>query len=269
MNDILLETIEGLERDLTVRLIAAAPLACCSPDAVVEHVLAESILTGFDRIPVRDGEQVVGVLLREELDAGTTAREAMTPLSDSLLISADAPVSTVIELLVAGSYRLMVDGGHITGIVTRSDLLKLPVRTYAFTLITHLEMVMARVVHSRWGDGEGWLNVLSPGRRRKVRQKQEDLARSDDDLPLLELTDFCDKRDLTRKALRLTRMFTREMGQIEDLRDKLAHAGDYARDGSGLQEFVTRLRLAEEWTHYLGKHLASAGGSPETGQANG
>jgi hypothetical protein len=65
---------------------------------------------------------------------------------DGLLVASDEPLKRFIPLLVESPYRLVVRGTRIEGIVTNSDVHKLPVRLLAFALVTHLEMTMADVI---------------------------------------------------------------------------------------------------------------------------
>ncbi len=43
------------------------------------------------------------------------------------------------------------------------------------------------------------------------------------------------------------KVFTEELREVEELRNTVAHAGDYAQDVQALGEFLRRMRLAESW----------------------
>ena len=102
----------------------------------------------------------------------------------------------------ASPYRLVVRETEISGIVTRSDLLKLPVRVLAFAMITHLERVLAEVILEACGpNNELWMKYLNQTRRDRISEKQAKLKSGGiDPLLLVELTDFCDKRDICEGA---------------------------------------------------------------------
>ena len=106
----------------------------------------------------------MGVAERADGLSGTV-HDAMFPLDDPMLVSGDEPLMRFLPLLAERPFRLVVMGARIQGIVTRSDVLKLPVYLLAFTLITHLKMVMARLIPAKHPDDDGWIERLSPGRR--------------------------------------------------------------------------------------------------------
>lgn len=76
-----------------------------------------------------------------------------------------------IEEIDAKPYRLVVAGGGIAGIVTWSDLQKLPVRASLFGLITGLELAMSRAIRLRYLDGEEWLRQLDDNEQRKIERR--------------------------------------------------------------------------------------------------
>ena len=75
----------------------------------------------------------------------------------------------------------------------------------------------------------------------------------------IEMTDFCDKRDIVKKRFRLGNGFEGDLKQVEDLRNTLAHSGDYG-EIKALEAFLVRLKLAEKWVSELGK-MAISGSS--------
>jgi hypothetical protein len=190
-------TMKGLETGLKVGDIATYGFLSCGAEEDAAEVMSRAELLPFDCIPVKDGDRVVGVLERNGQVMSGAARESMRPLDDGLLVASDEPLKGFISLLVETPHRLVVRGARIEGIVTSSDVHKLPVRLLAFALVTHLEMTMAEVIVCN-SDGDDWKLLLSPGRRSKVTEKFEELRTENFDPPLIEVTDFCDKRDVLR-----------------------------------------------------------------------
>ena len=141
--------------------------------------------------------------------------------------------------------------------MTRSDLLKLPVRIFIFTLITHLEALMADVIKALCAEDSGWLQYLSEGRREKANCKYNELKRSRLDLSLLECTDYCDKRRIIRKLCGFTTAFETEVESIEKLRDSVAHAGNYLDSEESLHDLVRNIDRAEYWIRTLWTFLPS------------
>lgn len=187
----------------------------------------------------------------------------MRRLDDGLLVSSDEPLKGFIPLLIESPHRLVVRGARIEGIVTSSDVHKLPVRLLAFALVTHLEMTMADVI-VRGSDGEDWTLLLSEGRQRKVMEKFGRLRTEKFDPPLIEVTDFCDKRDVLAKIGVLNvpskRKAVDDFERIEELRNSVAHAATYAQTEEQLAKFVELSELTEAWIGRLLTARAQADG---------
>ena len=166
--------LTAIEAGFHVRLIATfePDLVWAPADAVASEWLADNY-PEFDQFPVRDGEAVIGLLVREGgLHATKSVRSIMQPLRDGMIVSADMPITELIPSLCDSSCRLVLRGGRINGLVTQSDLLKLPVRMLLFGLASHLEMCLRAVVRARcpW---PMWLRESLPtvGRRYEGRTR--------------------------------------------------------------------------------------------------
>jgi CBS domain-containing protein len=240
-------TMRGLENGLRVEEIATSCMEECSPSDDVDSVLDKMQSNGLEQYPVRDGEYILGILDRYECNGGQHVSDVMIPLRDSMLVASSDSLGTLLPLLGSGRYRLVVRQGRISGIVTQSDLIKLPVRLYAFAKITYLEMLMAELIGTDLPDQSQWMSCLSEGRQEKVSGKIREARDAGLDPSPLEFTDLCDKRQILKKHRGLGKQFECDLKEVERLRDVLAHAGDYGRRLEDLQMFLRRLRLAEEW----------------------
>lgn len=252
MSDSIFETtiIDGLATGLQVRHIATTDqeLRTCKIDDKrdLAAIFADPQFHGFDQIPVREGDSIVGVISK-----GSTGNieDNLQRLSESNLIPAQEPLTDLIPLMAKTSYRFVLQGASIAGIVTRSDLLKLPVRLFIFSLVAHLELLMSDIIRARYPDSQDtdeWSSLLKTKRQIKIKAKQQKLAQGNRELPLLECTDFCDKRDIVRKIGGFSEKFERELDSIErNLRNKVAHAGDYAQNDEQMHRFIDRVQWAE------------------------
>lgn len=253
---------KALEESFHVRLIGTFgdDLVRAPADAPAGPWLNEAN-PDFDQFPVRAQSETIGILVRQNHGSKLVA-EAMQPLAESLLVSADMPITRLISQLGASPYRLVLRDDRVDGLVTQSDLLKLPVRLVLFGLITHLEQVMAEIVTKKWGD-EDWIGLLSEGRQAKISGERGRLAERKMNPPLIELTQFADKRCLCQKLLADGRsLFKTQMKDIQELRDQLAHASTYV--GSGHQHvsvpnLVAKFENARRWMDMLGELSQSFG----------
>lgn len=250
--------ISALETGLRVSHIATFDLRTCFPEQIVSEVFSDSALDTFDQIPVRRKGHIVGVLERGGLPIGTVG-ERMLPLDDSLLVSADQPITKFIALLGKRPYRLVLVGTEIGGIVTRSDLAKPPVRLLAFTVVSNLEIGITAVIKKRFPNDESWLKLLSSDRQNKLQHRMKRRKVQNLVLPMIDMADLGDKRRVLVRICNLNTAEETELAQVEDLRNAVAHSRDYARTDSELSTFIKRLAKARIWIRRLQQVAARIG----------
>ena len=128
-------TFKAPEEGLQVQHIAEPELKTCYLEDSAAGILSDPALSVYDQFPVRNDRGIVGVLQRCPNSipvAEVRVDEVMLPLDSSMLVADSQPVASLLNVLMPARYRLVVQGDDINGIVTSSDLLKLPVRLYAF-----------------------------------------------------------------------------------------------------------------------------------------
>ena len=160
-NDFRVNNLSGLDEGLRVRHIANFPLIKCRADEDMEEVFRRPEYKEFDRLPITQGSRIIGIAERSD-------PKVRRPLDDLVLVAADNPLSHFIHTVHEQPYRLVVDGTAITGIVTWSDLLKLPVTVLAFALIAQLELTMNSRIKEEYGKGEDWFEFLGRGEKAKI-----------------------------------------------------------------------------------------------------
>ena len=259
MNDTIFDmTKQGLETGLQVQHIATLgrELRTCQIDDQRDIATLFADFESFDHIPVCKGGSIIGVISRG--NEGNIEKH-FQQLDESNLISAQEPLTRFIPLMATTPYRLVLQGGSIRGIVTWSDLLKLPVRLFVFSLVTHLEMLMSAIIRVKYPksqDDNEWLALLKSERQEKVKEKWQEATQENYALSFLEYTDFCDKRDIVRKLGSFGERFKKDFEKIEKkLRDPVAHAGDYAHNDEEMKLFIANIDLAEKWINNLQKIL--------------
>lgn len=232
---------ETLHSGLTVRMIETprGSLRMCRSDDTVSTVIRSNV-ERYDYIPVlasrrRNVDAVVGMLHAAKLMGGAQCDEAvaqhMLPLSEEYLIGAEASIRDFIVEADIKPCRIVVAGSGFSGLVTLSDIHRLPVRAALFALVTGFEMTMAEAIKRRFPKEEDWLAKLSEGRRELVREAVDRSKKADGFVDTLLFTQFCDKGDVIRKSFQLPHEpgeLKRQFKELQDLRDNLAHANEYA-----------------------------------------
>jgi hypothetical protein len=232
---------EALHSGLTVKLIATPRkiLMTCADDDEVSSVLERNTEL-YDYIPVivtaPDGKaDIVGLLHAARYFGAPTpeghVRDHRDALSEEVLIGADASILDFIRTADERPCRLAVSGAGIVGLVSLSDLQKLPVRAALFALVTGLEITMSEAIRRHFQHEDGWLTYLNEGRRQKIKIEIAKARTDDGFVDNLLFTQFCDKADIIAKSFALLSdktAFRTHLKEIQDLRDNLAHANEYA-----------------------------------------
>lgn len=234
-------SFETLHSGLTVELIATprSDFMTCRADELVSSALKRNT-EPYDYLPVvasapGGDNQIVGLLYAVPFFGEDTVNgyvsEYFSALSEESLIGADASILAFIRDADAKPCRMVVSGPHIKGLVSLSDLQKLPVRAALFALITGFEITMAQSIRCLFRDGDGWMECLSNARREKIAGEIAKSHHDDGFVDNLLFTQFCDKADILVKKLPLPtskRELRQKLREIQKLRDSLAHANQYA-----------------------------------------
>lgn len=254
--------MSGLEKGLQVIHITtpAAQLLCCYHDENIETILARDDLKAFDQIPIKKQETIIGLLKKRECPEGAKgpAREHMQPLGEKTLVSADTPL---LEFIQDDSLdRIVIGGTKIYGLVTRSDLLKLPVSLLGFALTMHAETLMLNIIRSTRISDKIWLKWI-PRHKGEIQRLYERLISKRSELDKLELTYITDKSEILRQLAALEeftsnlpdKSFIDQLKEITALRNSVAHTGNTSDNDDILQEFIDRLRITHKWIEGIEK----------------
>lgn len=249
-------TMAGLERGLQVAHITTPTdqLRCCQHDEEIEVALNRPDLLQFDQIPVQEQGMIIGLVRKLTIPSGAKgqAKKYMQPLGESILVSADAPL---LEFILNNSLeRLVIQGTKIYGLVTRSDLLKLPVTLLGFALVTHVETELLTMLHATGISEQKWLGYLSGKRKEEIGKKYRQLKDKRADPDPLELTYFSDKiiimERLADEEPQIAGLPDKEtIGQlkaIKQLRNTIVHTGK-DDNADTIEQLIDRLRFTRAW----------------------
>lgn len=247
----------SVEEGLTVRLMTTFEPNCCDVDDNLAEVVDRQDLREFDYVPVKERDEVVGLLHRAEHDtedATGRVREAMRQLRGDLIISADAGILSYIEDAHERPCRLVLSGSRLDGIVTLSDLQRLPVRPAIFLLITHLELLMSDWIRQHCQSEREWLEKLGDGRPKEIEKQWTKLQANDLAIDKLTATHFSDKYKLVMKlgSFEDPEESENELFRVKELRNRVAHAGDYALTQETARETIEVVGLTRKWIRFLG-----------------
>ena len=261
-------TLDALQNGLTVDLIATkrADFATCVEDEPLATVVRRTRPKQFDFLPVVEAAtakagssgRIIGLIEIEHCLKVVANTEivgtVMHRLSDANLIGANASILAFVRDDDRQRCRLIVSGHQISGLVSISDLQRLPVRAALFGLVTDLEITMANAIRQNFNGTDAWLERLAPGRREKLKTEIDNSSFHDGFVDALLFTQFCDKVTIIRKSPRFAARatgFEGEMKKVQTLRDHLAHANDYAATPDAASRVCATVRLIEKWRNEL------------------
>ena len=244
--------LDSYQNGFRVSHIATTNIKTCTPSDIASEVFA--FFPEFDQIPVSENGSIVGVLERVHSSKEGKVGEEMRGLSDGILVSADQPLIDFIHLMANEPYyRLVLHGTRIDGIVTRSDLLKLPVRVLAYERIANLELLLMKVIENNYGDSVDWIDVLPEWRQEKILNYRDKYKEENSDPELLEFTGLSDKGEIVAGLEELGETFLDDLNEISKLRNKIAHVGDFAENDIMLGVFLDRIEMTELWINKINK----------------
>ena len=258
------ELMTNFQDWLPVRLIATprSSFKTCRWEADVAEVMDNNV-EAFDHLPVvhvaEDAtETIIGLLdivsIKTEECPHGAVKDWMLPISENVLIGTDASILDFVLGADRQRFRLVVSGTEISGLVSLSDLQKLPVRAVLFGTITHCEITMASAIRREFLDSEDWLDRLTDDRQSKIREEIGTSIGEDGFVNRLLFTQFGDKARIIRKSPRFEwsrEKFKKEMGRVEKLRNWIAHANDYASTPAAAAGVCRTMRELGKWVDRL------------------
>lgn len=207
------------------------PLLCC-PAASRAIDASEALkVRDFDVAGVKEteGGDVIGYVLTDELGKGDL-RKYVRIISTDLLISDSTPIAEIFSVLSEMDFAFVISGKHISGIITKADINKPPVRIYLFGMTSLFEMHLSAWVNHYYSE-DSWVEKV-PKQRMKDAAKIYKLRKGNNqELSLLECLQLCDKRDLLAKSKQFREDFDVSRGSfdsfvkgVEKVRNELAHS---------------------------------------------
>ena len=153
-------------------------------------------------------------------------------------------------------FRFLVTKNGVSGLVSLSDIQRLPVRAALFASITQFEMAMATLIDARYPE-DCWLEHLSEERQEKIDVELANASSSQNQVARLLYTQFADKTNLLRLIAkergdpRSRNEFDAEFAHLQDLRNRVAHANSFGVTRADAVGVVDRVRRILAWIHWI------------------
>lgn len=222
------------ETSLRAADLASRELWRVDPSWSCAEAHARMATLDFDVAPL-DEEPLQRYVLRAELagasdSPGEPVERRAHPIDATHLVTSDLGLAEALDLLRDRSFLFVIEGGGVAGIITPSDLQRVPVSMVVLSLILAAEAGMDQLILAHYGE-EGWLDHLSEERRGRLEERYADLVRRNLETTRLELLMLEDRLRLVgrvgryREALgfRTRKAFESRAEHLKRVRDALAH----------------------------------------------
>ena len=211
----------------------------------------------YDYLPVRSNAHgpIVGLFCRSSFQSEhQLVGEIFRPIGPTDLNSSETSLLHFVWTANQQPRRLVLEGTDVRGIVTLSDIQKLPVRMALFSLFIHFELLLTEHLRQRVGNGDPFLH-LTPGRAEHARDKWRQFTASNMDQDKFSAMDLCDKREVARAPRILGKTPTSTKGSIGEieryLRNPIAHGAEYAETREAAGKTIRAAVATKAWIDEL------------------
>lgn len=195
-------------------------MQCCEHRSW-EGIASDAALAEFDQVPLTDAYGVIeGIYVKGK---------GALPLAAGMFMAADAPLLAFVESADTGRFRLLLDGSEVSGLVTLSDLQKLPVYALLFGLLMAVEMLLRQWLRRTCGSTpDCWLDHVSDRERKRVEGRWNGARRHNVSIDRLACACLAQEIDAAaRLGLFAAADPARDqMEALKTLRNKVCHGQD-------------------------------------------
>lgn len=210
----------------------------------IEH---DRALASFDYVPLTDsdGIHIVAVFVR-----GTGPVE----LREDMFMAADAPLISFLKTADHQRFRFLVANSNISGMVTLSDIQKLPTYSVLFGLVIAVEILLMEWIRRKCHpDEDAWLDHLKKRDRKSVERYWKKAQESNMAIDRLAHASL-DQEIRAAQSLGLFNDCDEQCERIralKTLRDNLCHAKEFAPTPEQALTIPSQVRDAETLIQWL------------------
>ncbi len=187
------------------------------------------------------GFDVVGIKNRENLQLGFVHINTLegqkgkvvhyiTKFEHQFLITEDTSLLASIRLIKKHNHLFLLNKNQISGIVTRADLQKMPIRLLAFSMMSYLEMIFSAIIKT-YIDDNYLAKYINLNRYESAKRIFNERMKRNEAIDLISCIQLADQRDILAKNPRFLekiglskKQFVREMKDMIDIRNEIAHS---------------------------------------------
>lgn len=240
------------ETGVTANSIQEPLKYCLYTDSAIK-VQAELKRLDFDIAGIKSSEdQPIREFIRTTSLKNGNCGEATECIKVVDIIAESTALTEVLSGLKNKTHFFVLNGREITGIITKADLQKPPVRILIFGIVSLLEMHLTFLVRKYFAD-EKWREVLKPARIEDAKKLFKKRKERNEAIDLTDCLQYADKRVIAlaskeirdHLSLETKAVATSVLKSIEKLRDKLVHSQDIV-SGTTWENLIESVLRAEK-----------------------
>lgn len=224
-----------LQERLNVSIIMTPrnQLKTCKMSDRIDNLIKNN-LENFSFLPVVDNlEKIIGIvdLKDKNLFKNILVKDLYTPINEKIIIGGNSSINEFIKNVIEEPFKLVISKNEISGLVTISDMQKIPVRVSIFSLIIELEIMMSNLITKLYPNDQDWMNLLTLSRRDKLNEEERTVKKSDNFVSKIIFTQFGDKAKIIEKSKIFSfsqKQLKNKFEDIRKLRDLVAHSSEFA-----------------------------------------
>jgi hypothetical protein len=240
--------LAAVRSEIPVSLIATPRSQLkCACHRQWEKIALNPDLADFDQVPLTDdrGIQIEGVFVRgkDRLD-----------LREEMFMAADTPLLSFLETADRVRFRFLLSDSDISGMVTLSDVQKLPVYSVLFSLLIAVEMLLIDWVRKRCRNApDEWFRILDKPQRNKIEKDWQDALSKNMAIDRISCASFPNEIEAAKRL----GLFEKDedqhakFEQLKSLRNQVCHAFELAPNLTQALKLPCLVRNALEVINFL------------------
>ena len=230
------------------------PLLSCPGSSISSDAKEALHKRDFDVAGVKETKDgpVIGYVKADEIADGEFSKY-VRKIEHGLLISDSTPIADILIVLDTNDFAFVISGNQVTGIITKADINKPPVRIYIFGVISLFEMHLNLWITQFFQDNS-WKSQIPEERIRIANNIYEQRKGNNQELTLLECLQLCDKRDLLLNSEGFLNAFGFSKNSFktlssraERIRNELAHSQNSIIANMDWNKFIDTISKTESF----------------------
>lgn len=224
--------------------IQSSPLLKGRPDQLYSEIGVHPLYGQVDYVGVEADGFIIGVAINPG-PADAKLSDCMVNITEDMIASADTCLLDLVQAdWTKSDFFLVIDSSKFTGIVTKADLNKQPIRVSVFELLSIYEQLLTDRLEVCLAGDDSWLQDLSESEVTRLESQFEREQRAGLELTLISCAALGLKVQVAWKRLEELHSFERaDVDRITKLRNTVSHGKPLISSRSKVTQLSTDLKL--------------------------